>query len=99
VRALGYEIAGELRFPDHHPYPQAGLERIAAAWKASGAAGVAGPGPRHRPHHRQGPRQAPRPPRRSPGRASRPRRARARLLALARRRGGSSPAAGVLRLA
>ena len=40
VRSLGYEIAGELRFPDHHAYPAASLERIATAWTASGAAAV-----------------------------------------------------------
>ncbi len=37
VRALGLEIAGELRFPDHHAYPPASLERIAADFAASGA--------------------------------------------------------------
>lgn len=40
VRSLGYEIAGELRFPDHHAYPPDSLEKIAAAWEASGAAAV-----------------------------------------------------------
>ncbi|HEX3525434.1 MAG TPA: tetraacyldisaccharide 4'-kinase [Thermoanaerobaculia bacterium] len=40
VRALGYEIAGELRFPDHHAYPDASLEQIATAWRSSGAAAV-----------------------------------------------------------
>jgi tetraacyldisaccharide 4'-kinase len=40
VRSLGYEIAGELRYPDHHAYPPASLEQIAAAWKTSGAATV-----------------------------------------------------------
>jgi tetraacyldisaccharide 4'-kinase len=40
VRSLGYEIAGELRFPDHHAYPSASLARIETAWKASGAASV-----------------------------------------------------------
>jgi tetraacyldisaccharide 4'-kinase len=40
VRALGHEIAGELRFPDHHAYPPASLEQIETAWKASGAAVV-----------------------------------------------------------
>jgi tetraacyldisaccharide 4'-kinase len=40
VRSLGYEIAGELRYPDHHAYPPSSLEQIAAAWKASGAATV-----------------------------------------------------------
>lgn len=40
VRSLsgqGLEIAGELRFPDHHDYPPASLERIEEGWKASGA--------------------------------------------------------------
>jgi len=40
VRSLGYEIAGELRYSDHHAYPPASLEQIEAAWKASGAATV-----------------------------------------------------------
>ena len=40
VRSLGYEIAGELRYPDHHAYPPASLEQIVAAWKTSGAATV-----------------------------------------------------------
>jgi tetraacyldisaccharide 4'-kinase len=37
VRSLGFEITGELRFPDHHAYPPASLERIEATWKAGGA--------------------------------------------------------------
>ncbi|HKH47180.1 MAG TPA: tetraacyldisaccharide 4'-kinase [Thermoanaerobaculia bacterium] len=37
VRALGLEIAGELRLPDHHAYPPATLERIGTGWQASGA--------------------------------------------------------------
>ena len=37
VRGLGFEIAGELRFPDHHRYPPASLARIAEAWRTSGA--------------------------------------------------------------
>lgn len=37
TRALGLEIAGELRFPDHHDYPPASLERIGQGFKASGA--------------------------------------------------------------
>lgn len=37
VRALGLEVAGELRFPDHHAYPPVSLQRIAEGWKASGA--------------------------------------------------------------
>jgi tetraacyldisaccharide 4'-kinase len=40
ARSLGLEVAGELRFPDHHSYPPASLDRLAAAWRASGAAGV-----------------------------------------------------------
>jgi tetraacyldisaccharide 4'-kinase len=40
VRKLGFEIAGELSFPDHHPYPVASLARIAAAYWASGATAV-----------------------------------------------------------
>ena len=40
VRGLGYAIAGELRFPDHHAYPADSLEKIEAGWKASGAAAV-----------------------------------------------------------
>jgi tetraacyldisaccharide 4'-kinase len=40
VRKLGFEIAGELRFPDHHRYPGPDLERIATAFRASGAAAV-----------------------------------------------------------
>jgi tetraacyldisaccharide-1-P 4'-kinase len=37
VRTFDLEIAGELRFPDHHDYPPPSLERIAAGWGASGA--------------------------------------------------------------
>ncbi len=40
ARSLGLDVAGELHFPDHHPYPPASLDRLAAAWRASGAAGV-----------------------------------------------------------
>jgi tetraacyldisaccharide 4'-kinase len=40
ARSLGYEIAGELRFPDHHRYPPASLERIREAWLTSGARAV-----------------------------------------------------------
>jgi tetraacyldisaccharide 4'-kinase len=40
VRSLGYEIVGELRFPDHHRYPPASLARIAEAWRTSGAEAV-----------------------------------------------------------
>jgi tetraacyldisaccharide 4'-kinase len=37
ARRLGLEIAGELRFPDHHDYPPPSLARIADAWRESGA--------------------------------------------------------------
>jgi tetraacyldisaccharide 4'-kinase len=37
VRSLGYETAGELRFPDHHRYPAASLARIEEAFRSSGA--------------------------------------------------------------
>jgi tetraacyldisaccharide-1-P 4'-kinase len=37
ARSLGFEIAGELRFPDHHRYPPASLARIVDEWRASGA--------------------------------------------------------------
>lgn len=40
ARQLGYEIAGELRFPDHHTYPLPSLERIGQAFRSSGAAAV-----------------------------------------------------------
>lgn len=40
VRGLGFEIRGELRFPDHHGYPPASLEKIAEAFRASGATAV-----------------------------------------------------------
>lgn len=40
ARELGYEIAGELRFPDHHAYPAASLEKIATAFRSSGAVAV-----------------------------------------------------------
>ncbi|HEY0514484.1 MAG TPA: tetraacyldisaccharide 4'-kinase [Thermoanaerobaculia bacterium] len=40
ARSRGLDVAGELRFPDHHRYPQASLDRIAEAWRASGAAAV-----------------------------------------------------------
>jgi tetraacyldisaccharide 4'-kinase len=40
VRGLGFEIAGELRFPDHHAYPPASLERIVEAFRTSGAVAV-----------------------------------------------------------
>jgi tetraacyldisaccharide 4'-kinase len=37
ARELGFEITGELRFPDHHPYPEESLARIAEAFRTSGA--------------------------------------------------------------
>lgn len=37
VRALGFDVAGELRFPDHHAYPPASLQRIQEAFRTSGA--------------------------------------------------------------
>jgi len=40
VRRLGFDIVGELRFPDHHRFPTASLERIETAFRASGAAAV-----------------------------------------------------------
>jgi tetraacyldisaccharide 4'-kinase len=40
AREMGLEIAGELRFPDHHAYPPESLQRIAAGWRASGAEAV-----------------------------------------------------------
>ena len=40
ARSLGFAIAGELRFPDHHRYPPASLARIVDAWRASGAEAV-----------------------------------------------------------
>ncbi|HTQ78875.1 MAG TPA: tetraacyldisaccharide 4'-kinase [Thermoanaerobaculia bacterium] len=40
ARRLGLEIAGELRFPDHHRYPAPDLARITAAFRDSGAAAV-----------------------------------------------------------
>jgi tetraacyldisaccharide 4'-kinase len=40
ARSLGFEIAGELCFPDHHAYPAPSLERIADAFRASGAEAV-----------------------------------------------------------
>jgi len=38
VATLDFAVMGELRFPDHHPFPPASLRRIAAAVRASGAA-------------------------------------------------------------
>jgi tetraacyldisaccharide 4'-kinase len=40
VRELDFAVMGELRFRDHHAYPQASLDRIAAQAQASGAAAV-----------------------------------------------------------
>ncbi len=40
ARALGFDIAGELRFPDHHRYPPASLARVVDAWRASNAEAV-----------------------------------------------------------
>ena len=40
VRSLGFDVAGELRFPDHHAYPPASLQRIREAFRTSGAATV-----------------------------------------------------------
>jgi tetraacyldisaccharide 4'-kinase len=40
ARDLGFDVAGELRFPDHHRYPAASLARIVDAWRASGAEAV-----------------------------------------------------------
>jgi tetraacyldisaccharide-1-P 4'-kinase len=40
VRELGYDVAGELRFPDHHGYPAASLERIASGFRETGAAAL-----------------------------------------------------------
>lgn len=40
ARALGLCVAGELRFPDHHAYPEASLDRIRRACDEQGAAVV-----------------------------------------------------------
>jgi tetraacyldisaccharide 4'-kinase len=37
ARELDFAVMGELRFPDHYPYPPASLARIAAEVEASGA--------------------------------------------------------------
>jgi tetraacyldisaccharide 4'-kinase len=37
VRSLGFDVAGEMRFPDHHAYPPASLQRIREAFRTSGA--------------------------------------------------------------
>jgi tetraacyldisaccharide 4'-kinase len=40
VRPLGLTVTGELRFGDHHAYPEASLERIRSAFCDQGAAAV-----------------------------------------------------------
>lgn len=40
VRGFGFDIAGELRFPDHHDYPDSDLEKIAATARASAVEAV-----------------------------------------------------------
>jgi len=40
VRELDFAVMDELRFPDHHAFPEASLSRIAARAAASGAAAV-----------------------------------------------------------
>jgi tetraacyldisaccharide 4'-kinase len=40
VRELDFVVMDEIRFRDHHAYPQASLDRIAAQARASGAAAV-----------------------------------------------------------
>ena len=40
VRETGQRAVGELRFPDHHPYPEASLERIRRAYHELGARAV-----------------------------------------------------------
>ncbi|HYN19926.1 MAG TPA: tetraacyldisaccharide 4'-kinase [Thermoanaerobaculia bacterium] len=40
ARQLGFEITGELRFPDHHAYPLPSLERIRQVFLSSGAVAV-----------------------------------------------------------
>jgi tetraacyldisaccharide 4'-kinase len=37
VRSLGFDVAGEMRFPDHHAYPPASLQGIQEAFRTSGA--------------------------------------------------------------
>jgi tetraacyldisaccharide 4'-kinase len=37
VEASGYEVVGDLRFPDHHAYPDRTLARIEAAFESTGA--------------------------------------------------------------
>lgn len=40
VRETGQRVVGELRFPDHHPYPEATLARIRTAYRELGARAV-----------------------------------------------------------
>lgn len=40
ARSLGLAMTGELRFGDHHAYPEASLERIRSAFRDQGAAAV-----------------------------------------------------------
>ncbi len=40
VRELDFAVMDDLRFPDHHSFPEASLSRIAARAAASGAAAV-----------------------------------------------------------
>lgn len=40
VRERGQRVVGELRFPDHHPYPEGSLERIRRAFHELGARAV-----------------------------------------------------------
>lgn len=40
VRETGQRVVGELRFPDHHRYPEASLERIHRAYRELGAGAV-----------------------------------------------------------
>lgn len=40
ARAAGFDVAGELFFPDHHAYPEPSLERIAESFRAAGADAV-----------------------------------------------------------
>lgn len=40
VRGLGFDVAAELRFGDHHRYPPASVERIAAVARCTGAEAV-----------------------------------------------------------
>lgn len=40
VRGLDLRVVGELRFPDHHPFPEASLERIRRSFEEPGARAV-----------------------------------------------------------